>query len=50
LAGTSSTILTEFFLHGIDTLNMRSKVSHGTRINFFALFNFKELMALCRGI
>ena len=50
LAGTSATILTEFYLHGIDTLNMRSKVSYGTSINFFALFKFKELMALCRGI
>ena len=52
LAGTAATVATEFALHGIDTLNMRSKALSGTHQPnlLLSLFKLEGFMSLFRGV
>lgn len=50
LAGTAATLFQEIFMHGLDTLNMRSKVINGPKLYVFELIRKEGFVSLMRGI
>ena len=49
LAGTMATVIVDFGLHGLDTLNMRSKALEGSKAFSQSLFRPQAFFSLFRG-
>ena len=50
LAGASATLIVEILTHGIDTINMRSKVLTGKKLYVLNFFKLTNVMQLFRGL
>ena len=50
LAGTAATLAVELLTHGIDTINMRSKVINGPKINLLQYLRMQDFISLFRGV
>ena len=50
LAGTVATVAVEFGIHGIDTLNMRSKAVEGNKRLLLNVFKLEGFASLFRGV
>jgi hypothetical protein len=49
LAGTVAMVGVELFTHPIDTVNMRSKLINGQKVNAFSIFFSREFFSLFKG-
>lgn len=49
-AGTAATLFCEVIMHGIDTVNMRSKIINGPKLYVFELIKLEGFSSLMRGI
>ena len=49
-AGTAAMLFCEVIMHGIDTVNMRSKIINGPKLYVFELIRQEGLNSLIRGI
>ena len=49
-AGAAATLFCEVVMHGIDTINMRSKVINGHKIYILQLLKLEGVQSLMRGI
>lgn len=49
-AGTTATVVVEALTHGIDTLNMRSKIINGPKIYIYELLRVEGIGSLLKGI
>jgi hypothetical protein len=50
VAGTMSTLAVELLTHGIDTVNMRSKIINAPKIYVLNVFKLKGFLSLFKGI
>lgn len=50
LAGTAATVIVELLTHGIDTINMRSKVINGSKVYVLNFYKLGGLLSLLKGI
>lgn len=48
--GTAATLFCEVVMHGIDTVNMRSKIINGPKLYVFELIKHEGVYTLFRGI
>jgi hypothetical protein len=49
-AGTAANLLCEVIMHGVDTVNMRSKIINGPKLYVLELIKHEGLYSLVRGI
>lgn len=49
-AGTAATLFCEVIMHGVDTVNMRSKIINGPKLYVFELIKHEGVFTLFRGI
>ena len=50
LAGSSATLIVEILTHGIDTINIRSKVLKGPKLYLLNFFKLTNMIQLFRGL